>query len=63
MLTKEQDNDSNKLKDPETSAEYEIIDKILLMEWLAEHYKQYGAPARSSAVAPALAAREVPPAA
>ena len=42
MLTKEQDNDATRLKDPETGTEYEIIDKILLMEWLAENYKQYG---------------------
>ena len=42
MLTKEQDNNATRLKDPETGTEYEIIDKILLMEWLAENYKQYG---------------------
>jgi hypothetical protein len=43
MVSKEQDADSTRLKDPETGAEFEIIDRTLLMEWLAEHYKQYGA--------------------
>ena len=42
MLTKEQDNDSGRLKDPESGLEMEVVDKILLMEWLAENYKQYG---------------------
>lgn len=41
-LTPAQMLDSSHFKDPETGVELEIIDKVELIEWFSENYKQYG---------------------
>jgi len=41
-LTKEQEA-KYQFRDPETNAELEIVEKILLMDWLADNYKRFGA--------------------
>ena len=42
-LTKEQEKDRSRFQDKETGAEMEVVDKLSLLEWLAEHYKDFGA--------------------
>lgn len=41
-LTPAQMQDASHFKDPETGVELEIIDKVELIEWFSENYKQYG---------------------
>ncbi|OZJ05390.1 Eukaryotic peptide chain release factor subunit 1 [Bifiguratus adelaidae] len=42
-LTKEQEKEREMFIDPETSAEKEVVDKMSLLEWFAEKYKDFGA--------------------
>lgn len=41
-LTKEQMEDDKYFRDPETGSELEMIEKIPLVEWFAENYKNFG---------------------
>lgn len=43
-LSKQQevDEENSKYRDPETGAEMEVVEKTLLVEWLAENYKKFG---------------------
>lgn len=41
-LTKEQEQDDNNFRDPETGAELETIETETLVEWFANNYKQFG---------------------
>ncbi|GAA0162935.1 hypothetical protein Leryth_008661 [Lithospermum erythrorhizon] len=41
-LNKEQGADQSEFKDSETSAELEVVEKMPLLEWFAEKYKQFG---------------------
>lgn len=42
-LTKEQQENENFFHDPETGVELEVIEKESLVEWFANHYKDFGA--------------------
>lgn len=42
-LTPEQESNDALFRDPSTGAVLEIIEKITLVEWLANHYKEFGA--------------------
>jgi peptide chain release factor subunit 1 len=42
-LTKDQERDQSHFKDEKTGAELEIVENILLIEWLANNYKSFGA--------------------
>ena len=42
-LTSEQEKDKTFFVDKETGVELELIDRIALLEWFANHYKTYGA--------------------
>mmetsp|Transcript_18755 Transcript_18755/g.28495 ORF Transcript_18755/g.28495 Transcript_18755/m.28495 type:complete len:456 (-) Transcript_18755:168-1535(-) len=42
-LTKEQQENENFFHDPETGVELEVIEKETLVEWFANHYKDFGA--------------------
>ena len=41
-LTKEQESNEVHYKDKETGAELEVIEKMPLLEWLANNYKKFG---------------------
>ena len=41
-LTKEQETDDKHFRDEETGVELETIDKMPLVEWFAENYKDFG---------------------
>jgi len=41
-LTKEQQENQSHFHDKETGVELEVVEKILLLEWLAEEYKRFG---------------------
>lgn len=41
-MTKEQEEDKSLLQDKETGAEMEVIEKMPLLEWFAERYKDFG---------------------
>ncbi|CAG8442722.1 11272_t:CDS:2 [Acaulospora colombiana] len=41
--TKEQEKDRSIFLDKETSVEMEVVDRIPLLEWFADHYKEFGA--------------------
>ena len=43
FLTPEQEKNDSLFKDPITGIQLEIIDKITLVEWLANNYKEFGA--------------------
>jgi len=40
--TMEQSEKPDALKDPENNQEYEVKERVSLVEWLAENYKKYG---------------------
>jgi len=42
-LNKEQEKDTNNLKDAETGVEYEVLENLPLVEWFANNYKNFGA--------------------
>jgi len=42
-LNKEQERDQSKFKEEKTGAELEVTDAVLLIEWLANNYKRFGA--------------------
>jgi peptide chain release factor subunit 1 len=42
-LTPEQERNDSHFRDPETGVELEVIDKIALVEWIANNYKGFGA--------------------
>jgi len=42
-LTKEQERDPSHFRDEKTGTEFETVESILLIEWLANNYKSYGA--------------------
>ncbi|KAI9297594.1 peptide chain release factor eRF/aRF subunit 1 [Neoconidiobolus thromboides FSU 785] len=42
-LTKEQENNKENLLDPQTGQEMEIVDRMPLLEWFTEKYKDFGA--------------------
>lgn len=41
-LSKEQEANESHYKDKETGAELEVIEKMPLLEWLANNYKKFG---------------------
>ena len=41
-LSKEQESNEVHYKDKETGAELEVIEKLPLLEWLANNYKKFG---------------------
>jgi peptide chain release factor subunit 1 len=41
-LTAEQCEKQDNFKDPKTGQDYEVTERILLIEWLAENYKKFG---------------------
>ncbi|OVA01310.1 Peptide chain release factor eRF1/aRF1 [Macleaya cordata] len=41
-LNKDQEADQSNLRDPDNSADLEVEDKMSLLEWLANEYKQFG---------------------
>ena len=41
-LSKEQESNETHYKDKETGAELEVIEKMPLLEWLANNYKKFG---------------------
>lgn len=41
-LRPDQEKDQQHLRDPVTNEELEVVDKMLLLEWLAENYKKFG---------------------
>jgi len=41
-LTKEQEGDGEHYSDPKTGQSLDVIEKMPLLEWLAENYKQFG---------------------
>ncbi|XP_019242679.1 PREDICTED: eukaryotic peptide chain release factor subunit 1-3-like [Nicotiana attenuata] len=41
-LNKEQDADESNFREPTTNGELEIMDKMLLLEWLANEYRKFG---------------------
>ncbi len=41
-LSKEQESNEAHYKDKETGAELEVIEKMPLLEWLANNYKKFG---------------------
>ncbi|KAI8925389.1 peptide chain release factor eRF1/aRF1 [Entophlyctis helioformis] len=41
-LTKEQEKKTSLFTDEETGVDLEVVDKQLLLEWFAEHYKEFG---------------------
>ncbi|KAH0467496.1 hypothetical protein IEQ34_004734 [Dendrobium chrysotoxum] len=41
-LNKDQESDQNNFRDSDTFAELEVQDKLSLLEWLANEYKQFG---------------------
>ncbi|KAL7750992.1 translation termination factor eRF1 [Sorochytrium milnesiophthora] len=43
FLKPSQENDRSHFIDPATNADLEVLDKGSLLEWLAEHYKEFGA--------------------
>lgn len=42
-MTKEQEKDRSLYTDKETGLEMEVVDRIPLLEWFADHYKDFGA--------------------
>jgi peptide chain release factor subunit 1 len=42
FFTQEQQADDKNMKDPETGVDLELTDKIPMMEWLANEYKNFG---------------------
>jgi peptide chain release factor subunit 1 len=42
-LNKEQESDRSFFTDSATGVDYEVQDKLPLLEWLAENYKSFGA--------------------
>ncbi|KAI9593745.1 peptide chain release factor eRF1/aRF1 [Syncephalis fuscata] len=42
-LTPEQEKDRSLFMDPSTGQEMEVVDKMQLLEWFTEHYKEFGA--------------------
>ncbi|CAG8659793.1 2747_t:CDS:10, partial [Ambispora leptoticha] len=42
-MTKEQEKDRSMFLDKETGTEMEVVDRMPLLEWFAEHYKDFGA--------------------
>ncbi|RKP27737.1 eukaryotic peptide chain release factor subunit 1 [Syncephalis pseudoplumigaleata] len=42
-LTPEQEKDRSVFMDPSTGQEMEVVDKMSLLEWFTEHYKEFGA--------------------
>lgn len=42
-MTKEQEKDRTLYTDKETGLEMEIVDRTPLLEWFADHYKDFGA--------------------
>ena len=42
MLSKEQEADASLYKDKESGAELEVIERMPLLEWLANNYKKFG---------------------
>merc|ERR1740133_36872 len=43
ILTQAQLDDNSMYKDPETGGDLEVMEKKSMVEWLCEHYKDYGA--------------------
>jgi peptide chain release factor subunit 1 len=41
-LTKEQEKDRSNFVNKDTGTEMEIVEKMPLLEWFAEHYKEFG---------------------
>jgi peptide chain release factor subunit 1 len=46
FFTPDQEKDKSKFVDPETGADLEVVDQISLVEWFANHYKEFGAGGR-----------------
>lgn len=42
-LTKDQEQDSSHFHDPDTGVELEVVECISFLEWLANHYTDFGA--------------------
>jgi peptide chain release factor subunit 1 len=43
QLAKDAEKDRKEFSDPETGAEYEVVEELPLVEWFANHYKDFGA--------------------
>lgn len=41
-LTSEQEKDRELFMDPNTRQEMEVVDRMQLLEWFTEHYKEFG---------------------
>ncbi len=43
MLNPEQERDESLFKDPETGIQLDVVEKVMLTEWIANNYKSFGA--------------------